>query len=58
MIEPAPFLLKVGREVRDPLNRVVTIIAVTADHVAVRLGGSYGATVIYPRSAMRPVEPV
>lgn len=51
-------MIKVGRYVIDPLNRRVLVIAVEGDSVKVRLGGSYGATVTYPRSCLRLEEEV
>lgn len=43
----------------DPLNRVVTVIGYgedcTGPYVEVRLAGSYGATVRYAPSMLRPV---
>ena len=49
---------KVGREVVDPTGRHVTILSYdpSTRTVKVRLGGSYGATVEYPVSALRNVE--
>lgn len=47
---------KIGREYLDPLNRIVTLIAVVEDMVMVRLAGPYGATVFYPQSCMRNVS--
>lgn len=50
------FMLKPGREVLDPQNRVVTIVRVEpGDAVVVRLKGPYGATVRLPASTLRPV---
>jgi hypothetical protein len=46
--------IKPGRYVLDPSNRRVYVLAVEGDNVKVRLGGSYGATVTYPRSVLRP----
>lgn len=48
--------LKPGRQVIDPLNRVVTIKArLPNGDVKVKLAGSYGATITYPASVLRPV---
>lgn len=52
-----PFRIKVGREVLDPLDRVVTIVDVTDDTATVRLHGPRGTTIRYPRSVLRPVPP-
>ena len=49
--------LKAGRKALDPLNREVTVLRVEADLVTVRLAGPYGATVQYPRSVLRELEP-
>ena len=46
--------IKPGRYVLDPMNRRVYVLSVDGDTVKVRLGGSYGATVDYPRSCLRP----
>ena len=47
-------IIKLGRYVLDPLNRRVLVIKVEGDLITVRLGGSYGAHVRYPRSTLRP----
>jgi hypothetical protein len=47
--------LKIGREVLDPLNCVVTIVEIGLEFVTVRLAGSYHATIRYPASCLRPV---
>lgn len=47
---------KPGGEVLDPHNRRVYVLSVDGDTITVRLGGSYGATVRYSRSMLRPVE--
>ncbi len=54
-IAPAPFLLKPGREALDPYNRRVVVISKDGDMVKCRLGGTYGATLIYSASCLRPV---
>lgn len=51
-----PPMLKPGREVLDPHNRVVTVVAVEGDAVTVRLAGPYGATMRLSRSMLRAVE--
>lgn len=55
-------VFKPGRMVLDPLNRVVEIVKTQGqDHeggpliIHVRLAGSYGATIWYPRSMLRAV---
>lgn len=51
--------LKVGREVLDPGNRVVTIVALGEDasgkFVETKLSGPYAATVRFPSTALRAV---
>ncbi len=47
--------LKVGRDVLDPLNRVVTVVRITLEYVEVKLAGPYAATVRYSASALRPI---
>jgi len=55
-LRAAALVVKPGREVLDPNNRRVYVLSVDGDQVTVRLGGSYGATVRYSRSMLRPVE--
>jgi hypothetical protein len=50
-----PFLIKVGRFVLDPMNRVCEIIAVEGDNVTVLLDGPHRTTIRYPRSCLREV---
>ena len=46
---------KPGQTVVDPMNRHVTVVEVDGISVTVRLGGSYGATVRLPATALRPL---
>lgn len=45
---------KVGREVLDPMGRLVTIVAINGSMVTVRMHGPMGVTAQYPASALRP----
>lgn len=47
-------VLKTGRKALDPLNRVVEIVYIMGPLVVVKLAGSYGATIHYPASVLRP----
>lgn len=60
--KPPEPVFKPERKVLDPLNRVVEVVRTEGwDHegkplvIHVRLAGSYGATVWYPRSMLRAV---
>lgn len=58
---PAPKLvIKPGRRVLDPQNRVVEVVSSGKDfageYVDVRLAGSYRATIRYPLSCLSPTE--
>jgi len=46
-------MIKPGRKCLDPLNRMVIVLSVNGTMVTVKLEGSYGATIIYPKSCLR-----
>lgn len=48
--------MKPGQKVIDPWNREVTVLSVNGSIATVKLYGSYGATVQYPISCLRPSE--
>jgi hypothetical protein len=47
--------MKPGREMLDPLNRIVTVVGFKDGFVVVRLAGPYGATIQYPASVLREI---
>ena len=51
--------MKPGRQYKDPLGRIVTVVGTGIDasgrYVDVRLAGPYGATVRYAESCLQPL---